>query len=308
MAKAARLLEQQRPRPLAVADLPEEILSEILLLLPRCLQGLPPWRLLSFVRDVGADHDLRLVDHCVEALHLRTHEFWSVVRFTSDDFDSMFNDSLLVIRAACDGLVLMSYGDLLYLCNPVTRQWVLVSRLALQHDTLMGLYVHGPSLEYQVLYYRNIGREPMFFINTEGTEKERCISPRLSQASMEKWLGRVPKASDFDEPFMFNGNLHWLPFLGGQNRVLVFDTLNEVFGWLCPPVRIRAVASLLEIEGSLAISNCHIGSSKVDLWVLLDYQRVIWVHKFRIKLSVIEIRHCWRLVLICCVPGGRCLG
>ncbi|KAL6645724.1 hypothetical protein ACP70R_017332 [Stipagrostis hirtigluma subsp. patula] len=132
----------------------------------------------------------------------------------------------------------------------------------------------------------------LFFINTVGSEKERCISPHLSWTSMKMWLGKA-------EPFLYNGNLHWLPSLGGQNKILVFDTLTEVFGSLCPPGKIRAVASFLEIEGMLAMSNCHVGSSKVDLWLLQDYKRVVWVHKYRIQLPVMEIRRFER-------DGGWC--
>ncbi|KAB8114085.1 hypothetical protein EE612_053315 [Oryza sativa] len=98
MAEMVRLPEQQRRRPLTIANLPEEILSEILLLLPpksilqcravckvwrdvtsdrafllphHCRQ--PPQRLLTFIRDVGSRHDdLDILDYCVEAVDFRT--------------------------------------------------------------------------------------------------------------------------------------------------------------------------------------------------------------------------------------------
>lgn len=38
----------------------------------------------------------------------------------------------------------------------------------------------------------------------------------------------------------------------------------------CAPVMMHAVVSLLEMEGTLAMSNCHMGASKVDLWFLQD--------------------------------------
>ena len=70
----------------------------------------------------------------------------------------------------------------------------------------------------------------------------------------------------------------------------MFDTVNEVFKWLQLPVILRNVVSLLEIEGKLAMSNSHIESSYVDLWLLLDYKRVVWAHKYHIELPMIEIR------------------
>ncbi|KAL6648285.1 hypothetical protein ACP70R_012509 [Stipagrostis hirtigluma subsp. patula] len=75
--------------------------------------------------------------------------------------------------------------------------------------------------------------------------------------------------------------------------------MDEVLWWLCVPFKIRLVVSLLEIEGTLAMSNSHIGSSEVDLWLLQDYKRVVWVHKYRVELPVTEISRfekdgeCW---------------
>uniref|UniRef100_A0A0D3HHR9 F-box domain-containing protein n=2 Tax=Oryza TaxID=4527 RepID=A0A0D3HHR9_9ORYZ len=316
MAETVRLPEQQRRRPLTIANLPEEILSEILLLLPpksilqcravckawrdvtsdrafllahHCRQ--PPQRLLTFIRDVGSRHDdLDILDYCVEAVDFRTHQFQSLARFTGQDYDCSLEDSPFTVHASCDGLLLMSYNNYLHLCNPTTRQWLWVFPPALQHDTVLGLYSHGHSSEYRVLYYREIGLGPEFYISIVGSGKERSIWPHSSSASLRKWLAKGKEETQFNEPFLFHGNLHWLPHLGGQNKIVVFDTLDEVFRWLHVPFKMHNVSSLLEIEGSLAMSNSHIGSSKVDLWLLQDYKHMVWVHKYRIELPVIEIR------------------
>ncbi|TVU47359.1 hypothetical protein EJB05_06957 [Eragrostis curvula] len=298
-------------------DLPEEILSEILLLLPpkyilRCRavckdllrvvsdhsflvahhRRQPPRRLFSFLRDVGdRSDDLGLFDYCVESFDLRNHEFQSVVRFTADDYSCLEDDSPLAIHAACDGLLLMSFENLLYLCNPTTRQWVSISRPSLRHDTIMGLYAHGSSSEYRVLYCRRNHGNPLFFISTVNSEIERCIHPSLSSASMKKWMGKRSEDDHLKEPFLFNGNLHWLPCLGRQkNNILVFDTLREIFWWLRVPFKIRLAVSLLEVKGTLAMSNSHMGSSKVDVWFLLDYRNAVWVRKWRIVLPVLDIQ------------------
>ncbi|EAZ17300.1 hypothetical protein OsJ_32820 [Oryza sativa Japonica Group] len=316
MAEMVRLPEQQRRRPLTIANLPEEILSEILLLLPpksilqcravckvwrdvtsdrafllphHCRQ--PPQRLLTFIRDVGSRHDdLDILDYCVEAVDFRTHQFQSLARFTGQDYDCSLEDSPFTVHASCDGLLLMSYNNYLHLCNPTTRQWLWVFPPALQHDTVLGLYSHGHSSEYRVLYYREIGLGPEFYISIVGSGKERSIWPHSSSASLRKWLAKGKEETQFNEPFLFHGNLHWLPHLGGQNKIVVFDTLDEVFRWLHVPFKMHNMSSLLEIEGSLAMSNSHIGSSKVDLWLLQDYKHMVWVHKYRIELPVIEIR------------------
>lgn len=317
MALSSRPPEQRCGR-LAIANLPEEILSEILLLLPpksilRCRAVCKSWRavttdrafllahhrrqlprrLYTFVRDVGGnDDDLEVLDFCVEAIDFRSHEFLSVARFTGEEYDCLLGDSPFVIHAACDGLLLLSYNKYLHLCNPTTRQWLWVFPPALQHDTVVGLYyAHGHSSEYRVLYYRAINMEqPTFYISTVGSGKERCIWPHSSSASLRAWLVKGSEGTNFNEPFLFHGNLHWLPHLGRHKKIVMFDTVNEVFKWLQLPVILRNVVSLLEIEGKLAMSNSHIESSYVDLWLLLDYKRVVWAHKYHIELPMIEIR------------------
>lgn len=132
--------------------------------------------------------------------------------------------------------------------------------------------------------------QPTFYISTVGSGKERCIWPHSSSASLRAWLVKGSEGTNFNEPFLFHGNLHWLPHLGRHKKIVMFDTVNEVFKWLQLPVMTRNVVSLLEIEGKLAMSNSHIESSYVDLWLLLDYKRVVWAHKYHIELPMIEIR------------------
>uniref|UniRef100_A0A0A9ALV9 F-box associated beta-propeller type 3 domain-containing protein n=1 Tax=Arundo donax TaxID=35708 RepID=A0A0A9ALV9_ARUDO len=195
----------------------------------------------------------------------------------------------------------MSHSNCLYLCNPTTRHWVSVFPPALQHDTVAGLYVHGPSSEYRVLYYRDIGLGPItFYITTVGSGKERCIWPHSSSASVRKLLAGGSEDTNFKEPFLFHGNLYWLLHLPNPSDILVFDTLHEVFRWLRAPVIVRSlVSSLLEIDGKLALSYSHLGASTVDLWLLQDCEQVVWVHKHRIELPVMEIsrfeeeEECW---------------
>ncbi|KAF0907285.1 hypothetical protein E2562_015786 [Oryza meyeriana var. granulata] len=179
IVETAWLPEQQQRRPLSIANLPEEILSEILLLLPpksiiRCHAVCKAWgaitsdrafllaqhrrqlprRLLTFVRNVGSgDDDLDVLDYCVKAFDFRTHEFQSVARFTVKDYDCTLGDNPFNLHASCDGLLLMSYNNYLHLCNPTTRQWLWVFPPALQHDKVVGLYALGHPSKYRVLYY-----------------------------------------------------------------------------------------------------------------------------------------------------------
>ncbi|XP_004987039.1 putative F-box protein At3g49980 [Setaria italica] len=308
MADSSRPPEQ-RCAPLAIANLPKEILLEILLLLPpksilRCRavckawravtkdrafllahhRRQPPRRLFTFVRDVGGNnHDLGILDYCVEAINFRTHEFLSVVRFTGEDYDFSLGDSQFVVHAACSGLLLMSYNKCLHLCNPTTRQWLYVFPPALQHDKVVGLYAHGNSSEYRVLYYRAMGDlAPKFYISTVGSGKEKCIWPHSPSASLIVWLAKGSEGTAFNEPFLFHGNLHWLPHLGRHDKIVMFDTVNEVFQWLQLPFKMCNVVSLLEID-------CDEDVRVAEIWLLQDHKNQMWACKYHIELPALDI-------------------
>lgn len=307
-------------RRIPLSDLPEELLLDILLRLPpksilRCRAVCKAWRsittdrafllahhgrqpsqrLLSFVRDVGCYNtgaDLRVLDYCIEAMDFGTHEFRSVVRFTGRNYSSLEEDDCpFAVHAACDGLLLMSYEDRLYVCNPATRQWALVCPPDnyLHDPKIAGLYVHGPSGEYRVLSYEKVDRTTIFYATTVGSNNVKCITFGPSSVSMRKWLARGSKATEFDRPFLSNGKLHWLPQSKAPKNILVFDTVAEEFSWLSSPVVTWDVVLLLEMEGTLAMSISPMGESKVDLWALQDYKSAVWVHKYQIELPVAEI-------------------
>jgi hypothetical protein len=60
------------------------------------------------------------------------------------------------LLASCDGLLLLSLSDGRYIiCNPVTRQCAPLACLAAAgHINIVGLYLHGASGEYRILYRR----------------------------------------------------------------------------------------------------------------------------------------------------------
>jgi F-box interacting protein len=224
-------------------------------------------------------------------MDFRTREFRSVVRFTGNNYSSLEDgDGPFTVHAACDGLLLMSYYDSLYICNPATRQWASVCPPTLHDHKIAGLYVHSPSGEYRMLSYREVDRADIFFITTVGSNSVKCITFGSYSPSMRKWLARGSKATEFDRPFLSYGKLYWLPQSNLLKNILVFDTMVEEFSWLPSPVVTWDVALLLEMEGTLAMSISPTGGSKVDLWVLQDYKSAVWVHKYQTELPVAEIR------------------
>lgn len=302
----------KRAQRSALPTLPEEMIWEILLRLPpksllRCRAVCKAWRclsldrglllrhhdlqprqpLLTIFRDAGEDDEYVLLHYCAEAVDLRTDKRRMVVRFTGREYDD-FDGGLFLVHASCDGLLLLSFLDDFYVCNPATRQGILLPPLR-AHE-VAGLYPHGPSGEYRVLYHRGDGLEKKYYVLTVGSHQARCIERRTSSASVDVGLARGLVPACYQPPVLLRGSLHWPPQRRQEDNILVFDTVAEAFKWMCPPV-IREYTFLFEMEGKLAMSCCEPKGWSADLWLMEDYKNEIWVREYRIKLPVVEIRN-----------------
>jgi len=129
--------------------LPEELVRNILLYLPsrsvhRCravckgwlrIVSLPEFAvdhhrlqptlpLVSFLRGgaagTKAETETGPVDCCVDAFDLGAGSFRPVVRFTDKEERCAGGFHIL---GSCDGLLLLSFEDRFYVCNPATHQW-----------------------------------------------------------------------------------------------------------------------------------------------------------------------------------------
>lgn len=221
-----------------------------------------------------------------------------------DEDDAERDMLLLAVHASVDGLLLISFVDRWYVCNPVTRQWAPLPTL--DYREVAGLYAHDPSGEYRVLYYKGAedeDAETCYYILTVGSQEGRSIgcpiSPELEAEEdpkgeqPEQGLEDMGLAIGLEEAFrqppaLVCHNLHWPPQERQSYHILVFDTVAEVFRWMNPPVR-NSNMRLLEMEGKLAMSVSGEGEQRVELWLLEDYLNEIWVRKYWIELPVAEI-------------------
>jgi F-box interacting protein len=283
----------------------------------------PPQPLICFDRNACPDHYIQLRDYCVEALDLRSDTLRPIFRFTDNEYyddianaegfdappififnkdhinygevdgeDSGGHDRLLVVHASIDGLLLVSFINIWYVCNPATRQWAALPDLS--DCDVIGLYEHVSSGEYRVLYHTGKDDEEAstcYYVLTVGAQKARSIGCPISPAATEDVgldIGLDP--ASLSPPVQLRCNLHWPPQERQGNHILVFDTEAEVFSWKTAPNPIaNGRMQLLEMDRKLAMSVSKNGKPTLQLWRLEDYSNDIWVQIRRITIQVPRI-------------------
>nr|TKW03429.1 hypothetical protein SEVIR_7G022900v2 [Setaria viridis] len=91
-----------------------------------------------------------------------------------------------------------------------------------------------------------------------------------------------------------HGNLHvhWKKqCIVHYHRILVFDTVAELFRQMRPPaVNPRDIMRLFDMDGMLAASCSKDAMMGMRIFALQDYKIEIWSFQYRIKLPEMEIR------------------
>ncbi|KAL6648288.1 hypothetical protein ACP70R_012512 [Stipagrostis hirtigluma subsp. patula] len=279
----------------------------------------PPEPLLCFSRLACPDRYIQLRDYCIEALDLRSDKPRTIARFTDNTYceysenpyggggppthDVAYygeeeEDQLdyfkpwLMVHASLDGLLLISFVNNWYVCNPATRQWVALPEL--DYRDVIGLYEHVSSGEYRVLYHTGKDDEDeeastCYYVLTVGSQEGRGIGCPISPAATaDEGLDIGLDPASLSPPVQLRCNLHWPPQERQGYHILVFDTEAEVFNWMRPPLR-DADMKLFEMEGKLGMSVSRRNKVTLDLWLLQDYRNEIWVLVHRIELPVAQM-------------------
>ncbi|PAN23238.1 hypothetical protein GQ55_4G078900 [Panicum hallii var. hallii] len=241
----------------------------------------PALPLVSFLRGgagssskeaAGADP----VGRCVEAFDLRADEFRPAVRFAGS---GRFH-----IHGSCDGLLLLSFEDRFFVCNPATRQWTRLPA-PLRSSWFVGFYRHEPTGEYRALFFRGDWANwpgTDYYILVPDSRKGRGIG-LPSEKTGYRFSGEP-----LGPPVLLRGSLHWMPRQVRSHAIMVFDTATEVITFMDPPV-VREHMSLLEVDGELAMFSCGNRVTMVELWLLKDYANGIWVCGHRVRLPAVEV-------------------
>jgi F-box interacting protein len=261
----------------------------------RCQPSLP---LLYFILDDVRDPDIS--EYRLEELDLHTNdnELQTVLGFSShvNWWMPHGRERRLALHGSCDGVLLLSSDDSLYLYNPTTRHWGCLPPLH-SDNTIAGFYWHRISDDYRVLYFRrHEDGKYCYYVMEAGTKRQRLVSRQVSLIH-SSWPTKCARRTP---PVLLHGNLHWPPVSSRPETIAVFDTVGEVLRFmLSPAVYVNSLfdsnVKLLDMDGVLAMSgSCREaigddGPSRVDLWFLEDYNDRVWVCKYRIELPVEDI-------------------
>nr|ACG42133.1 F-box domain containing protein [Zea mays] len=258
----------------------------------------PSLPLVSFILDDVGDPEVGQYRLDVLDLHANDNVLQTVLGFSSH-FDWWMphdRERRLALHGSCDGVLLLSTDNSLYLCNPTTRHWGGLPPLH-RNNTIAGFYWHRISDDYRVLYFRrHEDGKYCYYVMEADTRKQRLVS-RQESLIHSSWPAGCARRSP---PVLLHGNLHWAPVSSRPESIAVFNTVAEEF-WLMPSPAVYVNSllisnvKLLIMEGVLALScSCgetvgdH-GPSRVDLWFLEDYKDHVWACKYRIELPVEDI-------------------
>ncbi|KAK1647826.1 hypothetical protein QYE76_065631 [Lolium multiflorum] len=211
-----------------------------------------------------------------------------------DDYDGW------KLAASCDGLLLVSLSNARFsICNPATRQCAPLPGLTtVRHIHIAGLYPHGSSGDYRVLYWK---RPEYYILSMQQRHSSRRIgvptaSPEM-QMVMREEEGLISKRRD--PPIMLRNCLHWKPahyddpnYAAG---IVVFDTVAELFRLMPGPAAAATTASrrtsLHDMDGSIGLGCFDEESATAKIWVLEDYEKEGWSFKYQIQLPVWNMPH-----------------
>ncbi|XP_010270820.1 PREDICTED: uncharacterized protein LOC104607029 [Nelumbo nucifera] len=188
----------------------------------------------------------------------------------------------LVCVGTRHGLVLCSsclsrpfvHSPLYCVCNPVTRQWVILPVPKTRHGNLVlhtGFFVDEIEGNYYVVHVDNLtgaqGKpvvvEAFSSVNWEWKVLEFDVSPPLSSSFVLGLSSLEPAA------IQLNGALHWLCESGS---ILAYDVKEENIFFLQQPNQIIRIGGFSMFRGFLQLICFNELRTSIDLWMREDYK------------------------------------
>ncbi|XP_047056887.1 uncharacterized protein LOC124663202 [Lolium rigidum] len=198
----------------------------------------------------------------------------------------------LPTHASTDRLLVISHGCRFHTYNPATCRHALLPQPehTLPCHSILGLYRHGATGEYRLLWSSTRGHETALHVLTVGYNESRSVrvtmpsSPSLEQAVIQG----LPQDTHYTgaatdhPPVHHHGNQHWMRRHRGAT-----DT-----------------ADIADIIGKLALYSIDHRLTARNVWVMQDYEAEIWTFKFRIDVSTLLIGFNEKHVLHCDIYGN----
>ncbi|CAN6294333.1 unnamed protein product [Urochloa humidicola] len=191
------------------------------------------------------------------------------------------------LHGSCKGVLLYSFHDSLYLCNPVTKHW---SQFPYNHNNsvMLFLYHHKGSNTFRILKKANIG----FMQQSSYSVME--LDPGASRWNERHAFNRNLNTAVNPVPIQVHDSLYFVHEENGTPFICEFDTMAETLvRHAGPPLAGNQVMFwivLLDFNGQLAASiswavrnpvNAPIGPAHIDLW---NYRDGNWEHSLRVAI------------------------
>ncbi|GJN19548.1 hypothetical protein PR202_gb06835 [Eleusine coracana subsp. coracana] len=309
------------PRPLSSPE--ELVVWEILVRQPakallRCRAVCRSWHLHTTAAEFLLAHHRR--QPSLPLVSFRGQSQTNTVKIALDAFDlwrspaerrpvlcynNFRNLRLYTVHASCDGLIVVSHSmrryRCHYICNPTTRQWISLPNLTYR-SKLVGLYPHSSSGEYRILYFNCEGlmdRNTLCYVLAVGSS--------MASRGVGKYLASGLHYITRAQSVLLHGCLHWI-HRSEELKVLVFDTVAESFRLMNAPrdninrTELHLVpinpriddnnwedSHLVQINGTLGISQTNRSGTMMKLWMLQNYEAEVWSMKYQIEFPVVEM-------------------
>ncbi|XP_042066403.1 F-box protein At5g65850-like [Salvia splendens] len=186
------------------------------------------------------------------------------------------------IQCSANGLLLLKNAcmdDHLYVCNPITREFVELRGLVTRKGDRFGFGVSKISGQHKVVCHSH---ESGIHVYT------------LKARSMWRVVEAAPPFSDYCDSSIcgafFSGNLHWLvKSKTGDIHICCFDLETERFNtFLAPPTNVTFTrGKLYGLGDCLCIHNDTLGNNLI--WLLNEYEQL---ENFWTTIQLIGEEHC----------------
>ncbi|KAI5675115.1 hypothetical protein M9H77_06065 [Catharanthus roseus] len=285
---------------MAIARLPQEIITDILSRLPaksigqfRCVSR--PWRsLLCDPEFLKTQLNRQSQSHDIEEklLLLSTSRSLFTLTFSgaaaaSDGVLRKLNlprcqDNWVNVVGSCNGLALViDEEESKYLINPTTFQHLKLSNSPEALDPSISFSMHGFGYDSVNDDYKIV---TLSYFDTDNEHEPDCADTFIDiySSKMGSWKRLGPSPYDHAVPYndsgkFLNGSLHWLASSrtnGYASVIAAFNLAHEVFDELPPPASLDkdkfVFNKLMVLGGCLYMVDDHF-HDHVDVWVMKEY-------------------------------------
>ncbi|WVZ78314.1 hypothetical protein U9M48_026050 [Paspalum notatum var. saurae] len=246
--------------------------------------------ILHVTRDDKLHNSSDVLSFKLETFDLQSQQSCLIAKFSGATATKKYSfqmASCFKVHESCRGVLLMSFHEHLYLCNPMTRCW---ARFDYVHRAgeMLCLYHHQETKDYRILRKEDdiANGSSTYSVIKLDSERNLLIKRQVCQRHLDFVVDPAP--------VQVGDCVYWVHVLKGGNFLIsVFNATREKLGSIHPPqLTLRQVVTsteLLEVNGQLAASvawgsaqtTALEGPSSIELW---KYKNSTWEFNLRVEL------------------------